>query len=165
MSLAASSTDISRRIMSFLGTNNIKPDVGFGVVGKKTVTRGPMFIFFFISPNVSVEIKATAHTPFFGYSTKHGCLKLVPLGLKTAWIICFIELYIVLTTGVRERIFSPKEIACLPKKPDAIDPIRVVVIKNKKTPRPGIYISNRSKGLYLGGIIGITLNLQMKNYL
>ena len=32
--------------MSFLGTNNIKPDVGFGVVGKKTVTREPLFIFF-----------------------------------------------------------------------------------------------------------------------
>ena len=26
--------------MSSLGTNNIKPDVGFGVVGKKTVTSG-----------------------------------------------------------------------------------------------------------------------------
>ena len=62
----------------------------------------------------------------------------------------------VLITGVRERIFSPKEIACLPKKPDAIDPIKVVVIKNKKTPMPGIYISNKSKGLYLGGMIGIT---------
>ena len=61
-----------------------------------------------------------------------------------------------LMTGVRERIFSPKKIACRPKKPDAIDPIIVVAIKNKKTPRPGIYISNKSKGLYLGGIIGIT---------
>ena len=66
ISLAASSTDISRRIMSFLGTNNIKPDVGFGVVGKKTVTREPTLIFFLISPKVSVEIKATAHTLFLG---------------------------------------------------------------------------------------------------
>ena len=42
-----------------------------------------------------------------------------------------------LITGVRDRSFSPKEIACLPKNPDAIDPIKVVAIKNKKTPRPG----------------------------
>ena len=92
MSFAASSTDISRSIISFLGTNNMKPDVGFGVVGKKTVTREPKFIFCFISPKVSVEIKATAHTFFLGYSTRHGCLKLVPSGLKTAWMICLIEL-------------------------------------------------------------------------
>ena len=40
--------------------------------------------------------------------------------------------------GVRERIFSPKLMACLPKNPDAIDPIRVVAIKNKNTPSPGM---------------------------
>ena len=39
ISFAASSTDISRIIISLLGTNNINPDVGFGVVGKKTVSR------------------------------------------------------------------------------------------------------------------------------
>ena len=91
MSFAASSTDISRIIISFLGTNNINPDVGFGVVGKKTVTRDPRLIFCLISPNVSVDIKATAHTPFLGYSMRHGCLKLVPSGLKTAWIICLMD--------------------------------------------------------------------------
>ena len=118
--------------MSSLGTNNIKPDVGFGVVGKKTVTRDPRLIFSLISPYVSVEIKATAHTPFLGYSIRHGCLKFVPSGLKTAWIICLIELYIVLTIGVRDRIFSPKLIACLPIKPDAKDPIKVVTISRIK---------------------------------
>ena len=138
MSFAASSTDISRIIISFLGTNNINPDVGFGVVGKKTVTRDPRLIFCLISPNVSVDIKATAHNPFLGYSMRHGCLKLVPSVLKTAWIICLIELYIELIIGVLDRIFSLNEIICLPKKPDAKEPIRVVTIKNKKTPSPGI---------------------------
>ena len=35
--LIASSTDIESETMSFLGTNNRNPDVGFGVVGKKTL--------------------------------------------------------------------------------------------------------------------------------
>ena len=34
------------------------------------------------------------------------------------------------TIGVRERIFSPKLMACLPMKPDASDPMKVVTIKN-----------------------------------
>ena len=38
-----------------------------------------------------------------------------------------------LITGVRDRIFSLNVIICLPKKPDAKEPIRVVEIKNKKT--------------------------------
>ena len=70
--------------MSFFGTNNMKPEVGLGVVGKKTVTKDPKFIFFLISPSVIVEINATAQTPFLGYSTKQGCLKLLPLVLNIA---------------------------------------------------------------------------------
>ena len=49
--------------------------------------------------------------------------------------------------GVLERIFSLKKIACRPKNPDAKDPIKVVAIKNKKTPSPGIYISYNSEYL------------------
>ena len=40
--------------------------------------------------------------------------------------------------GVRERIVSPKLMACLPINPDASDQMRVVAIKNKNTPSPGI---------------------------
>ena len=68
--------------MSFFGINNMNPEVGLGVVGKKTVTNDPKFIFFLISPSVVVEINATAQTSFLGYSTKQGCLKLVPYGFE-----------------------------------------------------------------------------------
>ena len=39
MSFAASSTDMSSRITSRRGTKSRKPEVGFGVVGRKTLTR------------------------------------------------------------------------------------------------------------------------------
>ena len=78
------SLNIRKLKESYLSLNNINPEVGFGVVGKNTVTREPRFIFCLISPKVSVEINATAQTPFLGYSTRHGCLKFVPSGLKTA---------------------------------------------------------------------------------
>ena len=54
-------------IKSFFGTNNIKPEVGFGVVGKNILTES-FFSFVLTSPLVSDVIKATAHNPFLGYS-------------------------------------------------------------------------------------------------
>ena len=69
--LAASSTDMSKKTISFSGKNSKKPEVGFGVVGKKMLYKSlfsPNLVV--TSPFVLVETKATAHIPFLGYSTR-----------------------------------------------------------------------------------------------
>ncbi len=68
--LAASSTDMSRMITSCRGTNSRKPEVGFGVVGRKQLRNGSSGLPALrpISPFVSVETKTIDHTPFRGYS-------------------------------------------------------------------------------------------------
>ena len=51
--------------------NSKKPEVGFGVVGKKMLYKSlfsPNLVV--TSPFVLVETKATAHIPFLGYSTR-----------------------------------------------------------------------------------------------
>ena len=60
INFAASSTDISRILTSFSGKNNKKPDVGSGVVGKKTDRYTSLsFDIFKQSPFVSVDTKQT----------------------------------------------------------------------------------------------------------
>ena len=54
-----SSIFISNLIRSFLGTNNIKPEVGLGVVGKNTFTHAFLSLFF-TSPLVSEVMNAIA---------------------------------------------------------------------------------------------------------
>ena len=75
-SLAASSTDMSRKIISFSGRNNKNPDVGFGVVGKNILYSSlSLPILFSTSPFVFVDTNATAQIPFLGYSTRHALSK------------------------------------------------------------------------------------------
>ena len=54
---AASSTDISKKTISFSGKNSKKPEVGFGVVGKKILCRS------LFSPNLLFT------SPFFFVET------------------------------------------------------------------------------------------------
>ena len=75
-SFAASSTVISKNIISFSGKNRRNPDVGFGVVGKKILNKSLFFpIFSETSPLVLVDTNATAQIHFLGYSTRHALSK------------------------------------------------------------------------------------------
>ncbi len=88
-SLAASSTVMSSSRTSDSGTNSKNPEVGLGVVGRKTATwRSSVPIFSAISPRVSVETKAIAHSPLRGYCTRQALLKLVEDWAKTVSAIC-----------------------------------------------------------------------------
>jgi hypothetical protein len=63
-SLAASSTFISRMMTSDRGKNSRKPEVGLGVVGRKTVAiSASPGSFAAISPLAAVEMKAMAQIP------------------------------------------------------------------------------------------------------
>jgi ABC-type Mn2+/Zn2+ transport system ATPase subunit len=88
-SFAASSTLMSSGMTSDSGTKSRKPEVGFGVVGRKTATCfscSPMRLA--TSPRVSVEMKAIAQMPRRGYSTRQARLKLVLDCAKTVSAIC-----------------------------------------------------------------------------
>ena len=63
----ACSKEISKYIKSFFGTINKKPLVGLGVVGTNTLTNS-LFIFFSISPLLSLVAKPIAQIPDLGYS-------------------------------------------------------------------------------------------------
>ena len=78
-SFAASSTDISKNIISFSGKNRRNPDVGFGVVGKKILNNSLFFpIFSETSPLVLVDTNAKLATASESVSTAvddfHGIL-------------------------------------------------------------------------------------------
>ena len=63
--------DLKTFYKMFTGKNIKKPDVGFGVVGKKMLYKSLFFPNLVVtSPFVLVETKATAHIPFLGYSTR-----------------------------------------------------------------------------------------------
>ena len=83
-----SSIFISNLIRSFLGTNNIKPEVGLGVVGKNTFTHAFLSLFF-TSPLVSEVMNAIAHKPFLGYSITTTSLKALEEEPNIVWNICF----------------------------------------------------------------------------
>src|SRR5690606_817144 len=64
---SASSIDMSSSTTSSRGTNRMKPDVGFGVVGTNTVsTTSPVLSW--TSPTGSDVWNASAYMPFRGYS-------------------------------------------------------------------------------------------------
>ena len=67
-SFTASSTDMSMKITSSRGQNSRKPDVGFGVVGTKTLTMS-MSIRRATSAFVPPVTKPITHSPRRGYST------------------------------------------------------------------------------------------------
>ena len=67
MNFDASSNVISKYIISSFGNIKRKPLVGFGVVGTKTLTKF-LFVFFEISPLLSLVAKPTAQLPLRGYS-------------------------------------------------------------------------------------------------
>ena len=56
--------------MSSRGTKSRKPEVGFGVVGRNTLTSSSAPARSRMSPEVSVETKATAQSPLRGYSIR-----------------------------------------------------------------------------------------------
>ena len=88
-SFAASSSVMSSGITSRRGTNSRKPAVGFGVVGRNTLTMSGSPALAGISPRVSVATKATAQRPRRGYSTRHAFWNEVPRWLSTVSTICF----------------------------------------------------------------------------
>jgi len=78
--------------MSFFGTKSRNPEVGFGVVGRKTETISSPPSLSVISPRVSVATKAMAHRPTRGYSIRQACWNELFDWLRTVSIICFTAL-------------------------------------------------------------------------
>ena len=79
---------------------------------------------------------------FLGYSTKTTSLKLLELVDITVSIICFIDEYTVLITGVLNKIISPSFSKFLPINPGVIAPIKVITKITITKPRPGIWNGN-----------------------
>src|SRR4030067_160439 len=72
ISLRASSTGMSRMVTSFFGTKSKKPDVGFGVVGRKMLKVSSLiescthpFVSWVIKPMITIRI-TSANKPRLG---------------------------------------------------------------------------------------------------
>ena len=85
----ASSTVKSILIISFFGIKSKKPEVGLGVVGKKTV-YADVLVFNFPPLGISLVIKASAYILFLGYSIITGSLKDLELEETIVSVICFV---------------------------------------------------------------------------
>ena len=66
INLSASSTEILRGVTSSLGTNNRNPDVGFGVVGTKTLIKSLLRLSC-TTPPLLVVVIAIECNPGRGY--------------------------------------------------------------------------------------------------
>jgi putative hemolysin len=89
--LMASSTVMLSGIMSLLGTNNRKPEVGLGVVGRKMLTTSSS-VRFCTSPSVRPVMKAMAHRPRRGYSTSTAWRNAADCWARIVSMICLIAL-------------------------------------------------------------------------
>ena len=112
--------------------------MGLGVVGTKILTNLDFLILLSISPFTELVTNAMTHMSFLGYSTKTTSLKLLELVDITVSIICFIDEYTVLITGVLNKTISPSLSKFLPIKPGVIAPIRVITKITIIKPKPGI---------------------------
>ena len=76
--LTVSSISVFKYFSCFLGTSKRNPDVGFGVVGTKTLTM-LTFVLAFITPSTLPVVKPITQTPFLGYSIKTASLNALEL--------------------------------------------------------------------------------------
>ena len=81
------STDILSKVQSLRGKKSKNPEVGFGVVGIKTLTISSSEMFF-ISPRVGPVIKPITQIPFRGYSIRTTSRNAFADCAKTASKIC-----------------------------------------------------------------------------
>ena len=146
-----------------MGTNIKNPDVGFGVVGTKTLNNFSSS-FFFTSPCVSAPTKPITHKPFRGYSRSTHLLKALSCDEKNVSNTCLSNEYILEITGSLRTIQSPKCTKNLPTKPAANIPITVNNKNNNKIPSPGmvigiLYFSINSGGINLLADVSIHKNM------